>query len=600
MADPGPDPRPPDLLRKSLKRIRKRELASRLLHAFCIHLLVGLSVLAICLVVDRLLALGGHEWLVAGAVAGAVLLATAARAAFLLRFSLFEAALLADDRLRLKERVSSALFLAAEREAQRDPAWGELIRRDGERCLEGADLRARFPVRVPRIARWILAPAALSIVMALLPPVDLLGLERSRLADSAMKKEVDRKKEELARKIEELRKEARKPLDPLMEKLLESLKKRPPEVEEARKKEAPPAGEEVKREALVEFTRVSETLRKSLDAERFSKLREFLDRFPPGSMSKSPLTGAIRDSLKEGDFGKALAELKKLEDMLSALAQKKDQGTLSREELAKLKELSEELARLAKDSEALSKLSEKLGAASTSLAAMNPRDALQALSRMGDELSSLDRLAEDLKFLEDAADLAELSLDDLSDLHSCPDCGKLSLCRGGRCFGAGKGKPGGLCPGGSGTPKGGGKGGRGAKAGARSSALLGMRGGSSRSTGPNQGQGQGKRDGGTPEDTSFKKETLHPREMSPGQIVGTLPVEGEAPKGEAQVPVTTMSREALQRMAEKVETEVLPAEYREQVLRYMELLRAGTAPETEGADQGRDSAGGEKEKPEGK
>src|SRR5262249_13758981 len=160
-----------------------------------------------------------------GAVAGGVLLATLVRAALLLRFSLFEAALLADDRLRLKERVSSALYLAAGREAGRDPAGGELIRRDGERCLAGSDLRAHVPPGLRPLAGWVLARAALSVLLALIPPVDLLGLNRSRLADSAMKKEVDRKKEELAKKLEELRKEAKKPVDPLVEKLLESLKK---------------------------------------------------------------------------------------------------------------------------------------------------------------------------------------------------------------------------------------------------------------------------------------------------------------------------------------------------------------------------------------
>jgi hypothetical protein len=121
--------------------------------------------------------------------------------------------------------------------------------------------------------------------------------------------------------------------------------------------------------------------------------------------------------------------------------------------------------------------------------------------------------------------------------------------------------------------------GRGSKAGGKNSAgLLGMKGaGASRSssgqTGPNPGLGVGQRDPGTPEDTKFQRKDIHPNELGPGQITGVLPTDGEAPKGEVQVPVVGETQAALQRMAEKIDTEVLPVEYREQILRYMESLR---------------------------
>ena len=102
--------------------------------------------------------------------------------------------------------------------------------------------------------------------------------------------------------------------------------------------------------------------------------------------------------------------------------------------------------------------------------------------------------------------------------------------------------------------------------------------GSSGKTGPSQGQATGQRDPGTPEPTNFsKKDSLHPKELNPGQIVATLPTDEEAPKGEAKLPVRVESQAALQRMAEKVDSEVLPAEYREQILRYMESLRKADA-----------------------
>jgi len=116
-----------------------------------------------------------------------------------------------------------------------------------------------------------------------------------------------------------------------------------------------------------------------------------------------------------------------------------------------------------------------------------------------------------------------------------------------------------------------------------SRSLLGM-GGSSRSTGPNQGLGAGPGKQGTPENTQFQKDALHPKELNAGDIAGTLPAEEEAPKGDATVPVRAGSEAALQRMAEKVETDLLPAEYRERVIQYMESLRrpAGAGQESEG------------------
>ena len=118
--------------------------------------------------------------------------------------------------------------------------------------------------------------------------------------------------------------------------------------------------------------------------------------------------------------------------------------------------------------------------------------------------------------------------------------------------------------------------GSGAKAGSK---LLGVSKGSGSSTGPQEGIGAGTGKSGTPEDTNFKKDSLHPRELNPGDIVGTLPGEEDAPTGEATVPVRTDAQTALQRMAEKVDTDVLPAEYRDQVLKYMESLRARVPPE---------------------
>lgn len=123
---------------------------------------------------------------------------------------------------------------------------------------------------------------------------------------------------------------------------------------------------------------------------------------------------------------------------------------------------------------------------------------------------------------------------------------------------------------------GGAKGAGGSKAGQQSGAQ-----GSSNSTGPNAGIGAGDRPPGSPEDTKFKNEKLGARELNQGDIVGSLPSDDQAPKGDAALPVRTATVQELQRMAEKVDTEALPAQYREQVLRYMESLQKGAGGSAE-------------------
>ncbi len=418
---------PRDILQLSLAWIRRREIFTRILGILSTHLLVFLSLFTGYFLAQRLFSFPDHTLAVLIAALSLAVLSTLLRVIWLLRFSLFDAAVLADDRLRLKERASSAFYLRQQPDPLRDPAWSELIQRDGERSLAGGDLKKHFPIRIPWSARWILAPVALTLLFTLIPPIDLLGLRENRLIDAALRKEVERKRDELAEKLEELRKEAKKS-DPEVEKALEAFKKSDLE---KKKGELPPKGEDVKREAMVKFTRLEEAVKKSLSRERFDRLKQFLDRFPPGSMSRSPLTGKIREALKEGDFAKAQSELGKLSEDLRALLKKKESGELSKEDEEKLKNLSEELQRLSRDAKLLSNLAGALQGASMSMSAGDLSKALENLQGLDGELLRLDRLAEEMKFLEDALELAQLSLDDLGKLHKCPNCGKLSYNPGG-------------------------------------------------------------------------------------------------------------------------------------------------------------------------
>jgi hypothetical protein len=117
----------------------------------------------------------------------------------------------------------------------------------------------------------------------------------------------------------------------------------------------------------------------------------------------------------------------------------------------------------------------------------------------------------------------------------------------------------------------------------QSGGLLGMKGGQgSGRTGPNEGKGSGQRDGGTPEDVNFKTMKPPTTALAPGQTIGELPSDEPAPKGEATLPVHPDPGTAIQRMGEKVDSEPLPAEVRQRVRDYMDILRGGRGAAEEG------------------
>jgi len=65
------------------------------------------------------------------------------------------------------------------------------------------------------------------------------------------------------------------------------------------------------------------------------------------------------------------------------------------------------------------------------LSAGNLSQSLEDLAQLAKELENLAQLEKDLELLKNALDLAKLSLQDLADLHKCPNCGKVSKNPGG-------------------------------------------------------------------------------------------------------------------------------------------------------------------------
>src|SRR4030095_4357019 len=190
-----------------------------------VDLTVAAAIAAVLVVADRLAVPGVLSMEAFGGLAAGAVLVSLVRTLIWSRLSLFRTAVLADDRLELKERVSSALYLRgtvylsgavysrgavprpaeeAREEAEREEVRG-LIAAGGARGLIGARVRERFPVRPPRGAVWALLPAALAVAFWLwLPAFDLLHLGRRQEAIAKEEKAVEEQKKKLEDRLAEM------------------------------------------------------------------------------------------------------------------------------------------------------------------------------------------------------------------------------------------------------------------------------------------------------------------------------------------------------------------------------------------------------------
>jgi len=100
--------------------------------------------------------------------------------------------------------------------------------------------------------------------------------------------------------------------------------------------------------------------------------------------------------------------------------------------------------------------------------------------------------------------------------------------------------------------------------------------GSSMSTGPNEGQGMGPRDGGTPEKTGSRPDRLPSSGLSPSpQVVGSFVTDGPSAKGEATIQKGGAVEQTARQLSQEVEREPLPVEERAQVQRFYDMLLGG-------------------------
>ncbi|MCZ6794127.1 MAG: hypothetical protein O7J95_11005 [Planctomycetota bacterium] len=436
-------------LDRKLRGVRQRLFYSRLLRAVCVDLFIFLCLFAALLIVERFVSIGVTTGNLLAGCAGAALVSSLLRVSIWGRVSSREAAVTADSQLELKERVATAVYLrdAGRRDAgRRDAAppggshvdgWSELILEDGVRRIESIALKKHFPVRPPRGAWWLAAPAVLAfLIFVYVPSVDVFGYGEERQAQAEEEKEIDKRTERLDRDLEEVAKEAERQKAPDIQALLKSLAARkPPAPGETppRERQSPsPGASQARKKALVELTRREDVLKKALQGKKFGDLKKALDKFRKAPLKGLKLTRELRKSLKDGDLKKALKELAGLKRRLEQLA-KTPKEELTREERQLLERLNRELANLSRNSKGLGQLSSSLAGLSSKLSSKDFQGALDSLQLSQEQLERLSRQSDQTDLLRQALDLVRLTKQDLASLsqlaknqkpHRCPDCGK--------------------------------------------------------------------------------------------------------------------------------------------------------------------------------
>lgn len=423
-----------------LRRVRRRLVADRVLNFLCTDLLVGLSLVAAAILLDRLLLPGLYRWELVAVVLGLSIACTIVRMFAWGKLSLFHTAVEADRRLGLSERVSSACYTthdfdsSGEGGSAPDREWASLVLQDAGRSLEGISVSESFPVKPRRRALWLVVPVVVGAALALwVPSYDPFGLVASDPPEDALvKKAMAEEKKKLDKELEELLKKAEKEDSEEARKLLKLL------AEQTARKETPSSpsnpekaqgkkGEKnsAQKTALLELARRENVLKKGVNQEKFQALKKALKELQGLQVKSAQHTRALQAALKDGDFAKAKRELDALKKKLADLSKKKP-SELTKEEKELLKKLQEELARLSRDAGGLGQLAPNLSTFGGSLGAADLQQMLDNMDQFAMDLDALAKLSNDLDFLNQALQMIQLSKQDLAQLaqHKCPNCGK--------------------------------------------------------------------------------------------------------------------------------------------------------------------------------
>jgi len=253
------------------------------------------------------------------------------------RPSRHEAAVAIDDKLALKEKFSTALYVRP----SKDPFAMAAVR-DAEKTADNVSLNKRFPVKAPKAAGGTAAAIiAVFLTAWLVPPLDLFGVQANRLAKTQTAQEQQRQARDAVHKaIAEIESAPKAVAEKQEIKLalneLKAMRDRPTIDPEHAKATAQKAVEDVEK-AMKEKIKQSQEF--ALTQE---EMRAFRNLAPPADQD-GPLPDAQR-ALAQGKFDQAVEDLSKAVDNFDKM-NKKDQEKAAQQ----MKNMANSIKQMAND-----------------------------------------------------------------------------------------------------------------------------------------------------------------------------------------------------------------------------------------------------------
>ncbi len=301
------------------------------------------------------------------------------------RRSALDAAIEIDHRCQLKERVASALSLSAE---ERETDIGRALVQDAIYRMERVDVRDSFVVRPQRRILLPLLPAAAIGALLLLVP-NAVPDQQAAAANSQTQQaqQVKRSAKKLQEQVERVKKKAEEKgledADVLLKELQKGVDELVNKTDVDHKK------------ALVKMNDLAKSLQERRDqVGGMEKMREQLNRLK--DLAGGP-ADKVAQAMKEGDFQKALDELKNLQEKLKdeqlTQAQKEQLANQLEQMKNRLQELKDSHEQAKRDLE--QEIKRRQNAGDLEGAGQLQRQ-LDQLNRMNDQMDALQKMAQQL------------------------------------------------------------------------------------------------------------------------------------------------------------------------------------------------------------
>jgi hypothetical protein len=433
-------------IKRQVGRARRRLVLQQFMRVFGWSLFASLLIAAIGLAIPRIWVLNVQpqvwdwSWIGGGLAVGLLM---AAVWTYLVRRSRLDAAIELDRRYGLKERVSSTLALSPE---ELDSEIGKALMSDAVRRVERIDVREQFTVSPTWRLVLPLAPAIAVIVLAMLPAAVMKTAEANPQPNEEVKKQI----RVATQKLQEKLRESQKKSEELGLKDGDMLKEVNRELDKMVSKDNTD-----RKEALIKINDLAKEIEKrKQELGGADKMRKELDKLK--ELAKGP-ADKMAEALREGDFGKAQEEMKKLnEELKSGKLSKEDQEKLAQQlgqmkdkiqqamqeekdarerlqqqieqklaegnvaEAAKLQQQLDKMNQNAQQqSQMMQQLAEKLGMAAQELKeGGDPKKAAEQLDKLANDMQKMQEQLDQLENLQEILD----QLADAKEAMNCPAC----------------------------------------------------------------------------------------------------------------------------------------------------------------------------------